>query len=283
MASLIRMELGKAFRNPWFLVSSAISTALAVASAVGNIVYHCEYGVFELYTHKYVSPVPDSCFKWWISLDFLQPTSSLLFHLLPLLSVIPYAWSYQTELQCGYLGQVLSRTRRRDYLVAKGIAAFSSGAMVAAAPLLINFLLLAAFIPAYIPDITEVLYLGVYPDDIWSWFFYNAPVAYVLLFSALASLICGLWALFVLSLSYLIENRVALLLSPYLASLILQFLSERIYLVLGINGPQLGLAANMRAGTESYAQVWWVIALECTALFLASFLLTNRQVRGDVL
>ena len=284
MKRLLTMELNKAYRNPWFVVSAAIACSLAVASAVGNIYYYQDYGVFELYTHKYVSPVPGSCYKWWISLDFAQPTSSLLFQLLPLLVVIPYAWSWRSELCHGYLNQVATRSTQANYLFAKGAINFSVGFVLGFFPLLLNFILLACFIPAYMPDITELLYLGVYPGDQLSWLFYNCPVLYVLSFSLLAGIICGLWASFVHSLSFLIENRVALLIAPYLGTLALQFLSDRIYLVLGsINGPQLGLAANMRAGVENYSQPLWFIALECALLFALSLLLTRHQKRRDIL
>ncbi len=284
MTPLIRMELRKALQNPWFYLSLGIACALSAVSAFGNIAYHQQHGVFELYTHKYVSPVPDSCFKWWISLDFLQPASTLLYQLLPLLAVIPYTWSYRTELQSGYIAQVITRARRRPYLIAKELATFISGSLVAVLPLVANFIILAAFIPAYTPDITEVLYLGVYPDDQWSWFFYNLPLAYVLLFTLHAAGICGTWALFVFTLSFLVENRVTLIAAPYLGALIIQFLSERLYLALGsINGPQLGLAPNMRAGVESYPQIWWVIALECGLLLLTACVLTKRQLLKDQL
>lgn len=282
--SLLKMELNKAFRNPWFVVSLAIACALAISSAVGNIAYYQEYGVFVLRDYKYVSPNSDSCFKWWISLDFLQPTSTLFFQLLPFLVVIPYAWSYRSELQSGYLNQIVSRALNTRYLLAKGTAAFLSGFLIGTVPLILNIVLLACVMPAYLPDITEVLYLGVYPSDLFSWFFYNLPVLYVVFFTLISGIICGSWALFVHSLSFLIENRVALLIAPYLGTLALQFISDRIYVVLGsINGPQLGLATNMRAGQESYPQIWWVIALECALLLGVSIALAHRQQRRDVL
>ena len=282
--TLLKMELNKALRNPWFVVALSIACALAIASAVGNIIYYQEYGIFTLWEHKYVSPNPDSCFKWWVSLDFLQPTSTLLFQLLPFLVVIPYAWSYRSELQSGYLNQVVSRASQVRYLIAKGAATFLSGFAVGAIPLVLNIIILACFMPAYLPDITEVLYLGVYPNDLFSWCFYNLPVLYVVFFTLIAGVICGSWALFVHSLSFLIENRVALLIAPYLGTLALQFISDRIYVVLGsINGPQLGLATNMRAGQESYPQLGWVIALECALLFGVSIALAHRQQRRDVL
>lgn len=284
MRALFGMELRKAIRNPWFIIAVAISSALAVVSAVGNILYYQRYGVFELYAHKYVSPVPGSCFKWWISLDFLQPASTLLFQLLPLLAVIPYAWSFRTEMQSGYLNQVATRTTRKRYLAAKSAVVFLTGSLIAAVPLILNIFMLACFIPAYLPDITEVLYLGVYTSDLWSWFFYNAPVAYVFLYTLLASCMCGFWALLVHSLSFAIDNRVALLIAPYLGVLGLQFFSDRIYLALGsINGPQLGLSANMRAGVESYPQVWWAITLEIAVMLTASALLARRQLKEDLL
>lgn len=284
MTSLIHMELDKALRNPWFVIALSIALALATASALGNIFFHLNNGVTTLYEHKYVSPSPDSCFGYWISLDYLQPASTLFFQLLPLLAVIPYAWSYRTELQNGYLNQVVSRTPQGRYLLAKGIATFCSGLLVAVVPLLVNFVLLACFIPAYMPDVTEVLYLAVFPDDTASWLFYNVPVLYVLFFTLVAGVLCGLWATFVFGLSLFVDNRVALIVVPFLATLGLQFVSDRIYFALGgINGPNLGLSSNMRAVQETFGTSPWIILAEAVILLLGALVLSRLRLRRDVL
>lgn len=107
MLRLVRIECSKALKNRWFHIALAIACALALISAIGNIAFYQEYGITQLYEHKYVSPSPDSCYRYWISLDFLQPTSTLLYQLLPLLAVIPRLepwsgaeiWLYRANVQ----------------------------------------------------------------------------------------------------------------------------------------------------------------------------------------
>ncbi|MGN0056536.1 MAG: hypothetical protein ACI360_08885 [Atopobiaceae bacterium] len=283
MKRLVRMELQKAFRNPWLVVALSIAIALAVYSAVGDILARYNYGIGK-YDYKYLSPSPDSCFRYWISMDFIQPTSTLLFHLLPLLAVIPYAWSFRTELQSGYLMQVTSRQTLGRYLTAKGIAVFLTGASVAMVPLVVNFLILACFVPAYMPDITAVIYIGIDDEDLWSWFLYNLPLIYVLLYTLLAGVLSGLWALFVHALSFFIDNRVALLSAPYLGLLGIQFVTDRIWLAMGdLSGVELGLSANMRAGTESYLHNGWVILAEGAILLALSLAFSRWCTRRDAI
>lgn len=283
MSTLLRMEFKKALQNQWFVIAVGVGLALALASAFGDIAWNREYGVTRVYSYKYLSPSPGSPFKWWISLDFAQPTSTLLFQLLPLLVCVPYAWSFRSELQSGYVGQVLTRQPRPRYLVAKGAAVFVSASLVAMIPLAANFLVLACFLPAYVPDVLDVIYLGIYPYDLWSWFFYNVPLVYVLLYTLLAGALCGLWASVVYGLSFLVDNRVTLLVAPYLGLFGLQFVSDRIWLVLGISGLQLGLSANMRAGAESYFQSGWVILAEALIMLFVSVFLAWHQRRRDLL
>ncbi|WP_058270893.1 hypothetical protein [Olsenella massiliensis] len=283
MRNLMGMELRKALRNPWLAIALTIALGLAVASAAGNIIYFLDNPI-ALYPHKFIPFTIGNCFKYWVSLDFIQPSSTLLFQLMPVLAVIPYAWSYRSELQSGYANQLMSRDRRERVLAAKALAVFVSGALVAVIPLVVNFLLLACFIPAYLPDVVGVLYNAVYSQDLWAWFFYNLPVVYVVLFTLLAGVLSGLWATFVHALSFVVENRVVLLIAPQLGLLGLQFVNDKIYYALGtICGVQLGLGQNMRAIAETYLQSPQVIFGEGALMLLVALVMTMCQVRRDVL
>ena len=283
MLRLVRIECSKALKNRWFHIALGIACALALISAIGNIAFHQANGVTQLYEHKYVSPSPDSCYRYWISLDFLQPTSTLLYQLLPLLAVIPHAWSLGAELKSGYIAQTYSRTSRRRYAVAKHLSCAASASLIAIVPIALNFILLACFIPAYQPDVYEVIYLGVYEDMLWSELFYTQPVVYIILYTILPGIICALWAGFVMALSYFVGNRVILIAAPYLFLFIVQFINDRIFLAAGnLTGFQLGLGNNMRAGTDVHLQVGWVIALECAMLALGAIALIAVGNKKDV-
>ncbi|MBY4797891.1 hypothetical protein K6V98_05945 [Collinsella sp. AGMB00827] len=284
MMNLIRIELSKALRNPWFLIAVGIGLCISLVSAISNLLYHFENGIFELQTYRYVSPAPDSCYHWWISLDGLQPSSALFFQLMPLLSVIPYAWSSRAELNWGYSAQLYTRTNRSSCACAKGIAVFISSGLIVLIPVVINFLLLACFIPAYQPDVYEMIYFGIAEGDLWSETFYTFPQLYVIGYSILPFIMCGCWGLFVSGLGYFIDNRVILLTAPYLVLLFITFVNERIFIALGsLNGFQLSFAKNMRAMVESYDQDGRVIALECIVLFISGILLSWYGMKKDVI
>lgn len=284
MRRLLVMECSKALRGRWFRIALGIALALALTSAALHIARYLMHGVTELYAHKYVSPACDSAFRWWISLDGLYPTSELFFQLMPLLAVMPYAWSQRSELQDGYSAQVYTRTDRTRYALAKYLAAALSGGLVVAIPLIANFLAIACFIPAYMPNIYEAIYLGVFEGMLWSELFYSVPVLYTVLYTLLAFALCALWAGFVCALSFHIDNRVILLVAPYLAMLAVQFVNQRIFVAAGgIQGFQLDLVANMRACLSDMPSDGWIILAEGALLAAGAALLIRRGLGRDVL
>ncbi len=153
-----------------------------------------------------------------------------------------------------------------------------------ALPLVVNFFTIAGFFPAYTPEVYDAMYNGIFDDNLWSYYFYNAPVVYVLLYLVLDFVLCGLWATFTMLVAVVCRNRVVSLTTPYLCLLVLQFINERIFLALGgIRGFQLSLFENLRAFTANYVQNGWIILGEGTVLVLAAAILMATFLRKDIL
>lgn len=283
MMVLIRMELDKALKNKWFVIALGVGCVLGLMAAI-------PYGIalltstFSPAPNKFYDPELQSCFNAWMSID--QSAESLLFfQIVPLLAVIPYAWSLCSERKDGYLAQVYSRTKRGGYLVAKGIAVFCAAGLVAVVPQILNLIVVACFLPGYTPQVGAAIYTAVFWDNVGSWFFYNIPLLHAALFWGIDFLLCGIWAAFVFALSCLVRNRVVLLTAPYLALLMIQFVNDRIFLALGaLSGFDVGLFNNLRASLTSHnAQDGWVMSFEMLILLMATWVIGWVCRKRDVL
>lgn len=285
MSALIRLELRKALRNKWFAVALGIGVALALASALLILVPYLQGLQVPMKEGLYISPSIQSSFCFWMNVELQTPTSPLFYRLAPLLAVIPFAWSLQAEMRSGYINQLYTKVPRGKYLCAKGCATFIAGGLIGAVPQIVNFAVLAAFVPGRLPNILDSLYIGMGSDNLWAWAFFNLPLLFVALYCALGFVLCGLWALFVLSLSSLTRNRVVLLAAPYLALLIVQFANERVFVSLlgGIRGIQLSLFENLHAMSQPYFSDGRIIAVEALVLLLAALALFALRRKRDVL
>lgn len=287
MRALVCMELGKALRSPWFALALGIGLALAVASALpigmDYLAGLASGGIFK--EGVYFNPSCRSSFRFWMSVEYDYPLPPLFYQLAPLLAVIPFAWSWRSEAISGYLGQVYGRVSRGRYVAAKGIATFVSGGLVGMVPQVVNFAMVSAFVPAITPDIRDVMYLGVDFDHLWSYWFYNEPLVYMGLYCLLGFALCGLWALFVMALSFVIENRIVLLTFPYLALVVLQFVNDNIFTAVlgGVHAVQFSVLGNLRSVTHSYGQSEWVILGLLAVLLGSSVAIMRARLRRDVL
>lgn len=220
----LQAELDRALRNPWFLVSLTVAITLVLLHSIDRI---SQFAPITLDPQEWLGLTSAGCFNTWIVTDAsnVAPYRALFFLLLPLLATIPHAWSLGSDQRSGYAGQMLVRTSRASYLGAKAGATFISAALVAAIPLLVDLLMLACFLPAYTPDVTELM-VGIGQEELWSELFFTEPLRYVICNVLLAMTLCGLWATLVMALSPLLGNRALSLVVPYAGLWTIQYLND---------------------------------------------------------
>lgn len=278
MGALIKVELRKLAASPLLYLALAVGVFLGLADAATTIV-----GVMSEAGEE-DADLLWSCYAYWMSVRYSTVWATLLYYVLPLLAVIPYAWSLAGERASGYVVEVYSRASRGRYFGAKALAAFLVGGAVAVIPQVLNFLTLMAFFPLAIPDVFDAMYLGIFEDNLWAELFYSVPALYVALYLLLDFLYCGLWAVLVLAIGYTTKNRVVVLAAPYLALVILQFVNERIFFYLGgIRGIQLSVFENLHAYSVKYVQSGGVILAELVLMLVAALLLAWYGARKDEL
>lgn len=282
MRGILETEIRKAFSGKWFLIAFIFMIVLAIVSAVGNIVVADEYGSagIAFIEHKYFPLALLSCFRYWIGIDYMQPSTGLFYLLAPIVAALPYAWSLSSERRSGLASQMLSRTKHRNYYIAKSVAVFLSSGTVVAVPLVINFLVCSCFLPLYVPDVFDVVYYGVYEDCMWSEVFYTAPIVYCVLLTTSSFVFAGLWANATSAISIIVRNRLTFTVVPFLILLVLEYLNVTV--LSGFEVVAITPIEYLRgAGTPLVANGWVVLAEYLFLLILSSlafFYLNKRDV-----
>lgn len=225
--TLLAMELRKAFSGRWFWLAFSVACAIALLDAASTSYYELTTGSIgiEYADTKYYPFSVDSCFVNWISMDAGQPMANLFYLLLPLLASLPYAWSLRKEIDGGYLQNVLTRAKSKDYFASKYAAIFVSSGAAVAMPLVLNFLVCACVFPMRVPDVFDMTVACMPPDGLFSAVFYNNPMLHVVLVILISFVFAGLWGTAIASFSLVVKNRLAYTLLPFLFLFLLEYLN----------------------------------------------------------
>lgn len=191
-----------------------------------------------------------TAWAYWIGVDY-QRSSSLFFTLLPLLVVMPYAWSLRTDLLSGYVTHAMARMSRREYYAAKFTAVFLSAGLATAVPLLLSQVLAFCIAPTTLPLVKDVFTLSLAVMEGMPLYdlFYTCPLAYVLAWTLMDFALSGLWATSVLAVSLVLENRVLLVARSCLFQMAVGFVVSLTVVLLDIPGSDtvfLDLASMLR-------------------------------------
>lgn len=120
---MLATEIRKAFGNTWFIVATLFGCLLALISATGNIILYHETMRQILEWWGIIAPnlSASSCFRFFITSDYIQPSTDLFYALVPLLAALPYGWSLCSEKRRGYLNNVFVKSKRGRYFFCEGI------------------------------------------------------------------------------------------------------------------------------------------------------------------
>lgn len=175
-------EMGRAFRNAWFVVSVAMGTAIGIADCM-------------LCVRQYRNIGEKALIQTWLGTDYQFAYNSLFYVLLPLIACLPYAGSCFTDMKSGYERNICVKTSRLSYMAAKAVSVAASGAAAVAIPLLVNLFVCAGLYPNKLPDKLSFLYAGIIDCDMFPRLFALHPVGYCLVFTLLDAVFGGLLGL----------------------------------------------------------------------------------------
>ena len=290
---LIKAELKKAFgTNPWLWASLAVGMGLATASAVqsATVFRNTLEMALKYWNESDALYSATSCFSFWMPVGPSEWPMGVFILVWPLLAALPYAWSWNTEKRAGLVAQQTARASRPSCFVDKAIATFLSAAVAIAVPLLANLVMCACSAPASPNWVSDVLYLGVTRDAPLSTLFYNAPLVFCLIWTLVAAVLAGLWAVLVLGLTMLLDNFAPTLVASYLVLHVLSYVGGQLSaILLTWAGPDVSRSALVSLdlfsvmGVRSQPDAAWALVAAIAILALLSVSLSTLSMKRDIL
>lgn len=223
---LLQIETKKAITNKYFTITFLIALIFALFSALYMIGFYNDNLYLSDLKGGNMQLHNNSLYNHWLGGESRSFGFTLFFTLLPLIATFPYGWSYYLETKKGYVKSVVIRSGKQSYFSAKYIATFLAGGIVIFLPLLFNFLIIAAFVPATMPTNIANIHTLAYPvanTSMWSSLFYTQPLLFVFLYLILNFVFGGLFATMSLALSFFVKNRIAVLLVPFFIVMMLHY------------------------------------------------------------
>lgn len=288
-----RLEMGKALgKNPWFWSSLAVGCSVALFSAFQDSVIF--QGTLD-YALRHWDEVDSlysaaSCFAFWMPLDTYELGPGVFSMAWPLLAVIPYAWSWCAEHRGGMLAQQCARAGRGQCVWAKLLATFVSGGLAVGVPYLVNLVACACFAPATPVWVSDILYLGVTSSAPLSSLFYTSPLVFCLVWTLVAAVVAGLWAMLVSALSALAGVFLQVAVSSYLLCHLAAYVGSQLSsLVLTFSGragtPSALISLDLFSivGVRSVEGATEALILTVLLLLVSCCLVSSVQMRRDVL
>lgn len=231
MMKIIRFEWKRMMHSVSFYISLLTALIIVILDALSK---------YELYKDGY--DVYTSVFIKWIGTFRGMDEAVYLFSLLPLLTTLAYSWTVGYDRNIGYVNQILSRTSRKKYFLAKYIVSFISGGIVFAFAILMHFLMISTFYPSYYP-IVAVGTSSVHAFSFCPQLFYTHPLLFLLAWTGIAFLWGGAMVCIALGVGMLTKKYTVALISTFLTFTVQQIIGTYIILRYNvtINGRAVGL------------------------------------------
>lgn len=218
---ILKQELRRAFGGSGMKLAIPAALALAVWEFVIKTLPVTGYKADGSLT------LPLHLWNNWLGGEMMTLPSYLYRLLLPMLAVLPFAASYATDHSSGYIGQVVTRTKKSAYLRAKVFAVWLSGGVAALLPLVFNFLLATAVLPLRGPQRNTSL-AAPGSNQIFGALYAESPLVYHALRGLLLMAFCGAMALVALFVSLYVKNRFVVLITPFTLYLSADVVARRI-------------------------------------------------------
>lgn len=161
---------------------------------------------------------PHSVYNHWIGGELESYWHFIYFLLIPVMAVVPYSYTYNSDRQTKLTVNYYTRGLRRDYTSVKYIITFLTGGFTVMFPLVVNLLLTMMKLPLLTPQAAS----GMYPINGSAMFadmYYTSPGIYTVLFLVIIFIYAGLMAITPLSLSLFTDNGFVQMAMPFVGNI----------------------------------------------------------------
>ena len=203
MKKLLKVECKRAFCNKTFYACLGIGAVLSIWLLCIQVqeVKTFEQMILEYGIEKVGLYYPRSIYNSFIGLDYAYLPSTILYTIFPILVTLPHGISYYYDKKIGYMKNILIKSKRRDYFLAKYVSVFMSGFVMTMLILLFSFWLSALFFPGLLPEVTTAMYCPFDKHALLIKLFYSHPWLYVLIYIFIDAVFFGVIATVAIAIS----------------------------------------------------------------------------------
>lgn len=277
----MRSEIKRSMLNKYFICICILGIIIAILHSNDNIAgYNNIVKSLSEFAEKGQNPYSPitNAFTMWIGWDNDNIYSKLFYYLFPILSILPYCWSYCSDIKSGYAEKSVKNIGKFNYHLSKYIAVFISSGLTIIVPLLLDFLIILLFVPAISPDSVYDIYYGIFSNNFMADIFYGQPFVYVLIFLLLCFVFCGLFGCLGYSISTLIKSKIVAIVVPIVLMGLVEFVKNLIMKNDSIYNIEFS-PLSFLCPAKSYTTNWIIIISEVIILFFITFSLSVLRLK----
>lgn len=272
----MKTEIKKALMNKYFICICLFGIILSILHCYQVLTAYNSY-IIELEKYRGLSnlqynPLAEitSAFTMWIGVDDTNKIAKIFFFIFPLMAVMPYCWSYCSDIKSGQAEKTVKEIGKFNYHLSKYTAVFISSGLTVSIPLLLDFLIILLFVPAIFPDSVYDIYYGIFSNNFMADIFYGQPFVYVLIFLLLCFGFCGLFGCLGYSISTLIKSKIVAIVVPTVLMILVEFVKNLIMKNDSIYNIEFS-PLSFLCPAKSYTTNWIIVISEIVVLFLITF------------
>lgn len=203
LKNTFRFELKRGIKSNAFKISMITGALIVTADFILFYEYACE----SLYPHSVIEA--------WIGTDYKFAYNNLFYILLPILSALPFGASYYEDISSGYIKNILIKTSRGKYYMAKYAAVFLLGALSIFCALFFSFVLCMSFYPMLEPE--KLLFLVSFGSGTSFMAELNnmCPTIYIVIYIVIDSVFAGMIAVFSVCMGEMVNSRFSAIATPF--------------------------------------------------------------------
>ncbi len=211
MIEQMKTEYRRMFRAASFWIALGLGSIIAIAQIV-FVVYPLSLHMLQFYTGH--TGIPPSVYTKWLGQDGATAYHEIYRISIPIIAMLPHALSYYFDKKQGYIKNIYTRTKKKNYLVAKYIVTFTSGGIAVCIPYCINFWLSSCLLPQLIPVRNGMAPLVA--TSVFQSIYYRNPLLYTIIFMGILFVYSGVFATTALAAVTFVDNVFLLSMFPFL-------------------------------------------------------------------
>lgn len=210
MKEQLKIEAERVIRGKFLWLSLSIGCIIAIAQIIFELYPYAKNPLAYYNGH---CGLPFSVFQFWMGMNFASPYKETFLTIFPTLAMLPYALTYHSDIKNGYVKNIYTRNKKKNYLMAKYIVTFMSAGIVVTIPYLLNLIIALCLLPALSP-VRNGQYMSA--ASMLQNVFYSRPFLYIVIYLIISFLYAGVFASVTLAATCIVENIFLLSLVPFL-------------------------------------------------------------------